>query len=581
MKHFFFLVAMFSVLLIVACNQSSPQQTKMETPISNSDFNQLVDQYFDGLNKFYPSNATYQGIHDFDNLLEDYSQESVARRVKFFKEFEQKFTAIDSPKLNSSDASDREIVLSNIKSSLLELERIKQWEKNPDIYSSGITSSVFTVMSRNFAPQDERLKIVIARQKQMPKVFDDARANLKNPPKIYTEIAIEQIPGIISFFKNDLPSAFKEVKDAALVVEFTATNQAVLDALEKYGKFLKTELLPKSNGDFRIGEDNYRKKLLYDEMVDLPLDRLLQIGEENLRANQEAYKQAALKLDSKKTPQQILAEQAKDHPAPDKLLETFRGTLAGLVKFIEDKKIITIPSPVPPILEETPPFQRATTFASMDTPGPYEMKAKEAYFNVTLPEKNWKPEQVAEHMAGFNYGTIISTAIHEAYPGHYTQFLWVPKAPSKIRKLLGAASNAEGWAHYCEQMMLDEGYGNGDPKLRLGQLQDALLRNARYIVGIKMHTGQMTYDQAIDYFVKEGYQSRSNGEREVKRGTADPTYLYYTLGKLQIFKLREDYKKLRGDKYSLLEFHDEFMKQGFPPIKIIRRAMLSNDSAVL
>ncbi len=581
MKHFVLLVSVITVIFMVACNQSTTQPTKVETTVSDSGFNQLVDQYFDGLNRFYPSNATYQGIHDFDTQLEDYSQESVAKRVKFFKEYDQKFTAVEATKLSANDAADREIVLSNIKSSLLELESIKQWEKNPDIYSSGVTSSVFTIMSRNFAPQDERLKSVIARQKLMPKVFDDARANLKNPPKIYTEVAIQQIPGIISFFKNDLPSAFKEVKHAALLAEFKASNQVVMDALEKYGKFLKTELLPKSNGDFRIGEDNYRKKLLYDEMVDLPLDRLLQIGEENLRANQEAYKQAALKLDPKKTPQQILAEQAKDHPAPEKLLEAFRGTLAGLVKFIEDKKIITIPSSILPILEETPPFQRATTFASMDTPGPYESKAKEAYFNVTLPEKNWKPAQIAEHMAGFNYGTIISTAIHEAYPGHYTQFLWVPKAPSKVRKLLGAASNAEGWAHYSEQMMLDEGYGNGDAKLRLGQLQDALLRNARYIVGIKMHTGQMSYDQAIDYFVKEGYQSRANGEREVKRGTADPTYLYYTLGKLQILKLREDYKKLRGDKFSLQEFHDEFIKQGFPPIKIIRRGMLGNDSPVL
>jgi uncharacterized protein (DUF885 family) len=153
--------------------------------------------------------------------------------------------------------------------------------------------------------------------------------------------------------------------------------------------------------------------------------------------------------------------------------------------------------------------------------------------------------------------------------------------PSKVRKLIGANSNAEGWAHYCEQMMLDEGYTNGDLKMRLGQLQDALLRNARYIVGVKMHTGQMSYDEAIDYFVKEGYQSRANGEREVKRGTSDPTYLYYTLGKLQILKLRDDYRKQRGDKFTLQEFHDNFMKQGFPPIKIIRRAMLGNDSPVL
>ncbi len=580
MKSSVLFALLFATIFIAACNQ--PSSTPMTTNTApNASFNQLVDEFFTESFKHNPSTATYQGVHDYDTQLEDYSAAEVARQVQFLKEFAQKFTQVDPKTLSPSDASDREILLSNINSGLHELENIRQWEKNPDRYSSGITQSVFTIMARNFAPQDERLKLVIAREKLMSKVFDDARANLKNPPKIYTQIAIEQIPGIVSFFKNDLPAAFKEVKDEKVLADFKASNQVVMDALEKYGKFLKEELLPKSNGDFRIGADNYRKKLLYDEMVDLPLERLLEIGEANLRANQEAYTKTAALLDAKKTAAQILAEQAKDHPTPEKLLDTFRGTLSGLVKFIEDKKIITIPSPVPPILEETPPFERATTFASMDTPGPFETKAKEAYFNVTLPEKNWKPAQVAEHMAGFNYGTIIATAIHEAYPGHYTQFLWVPKAPSKVRKLLGAASNAEGWAHYCEQMMLDEGYGNNDPKLRLGQLQDALLRNARYMVGIKMHTGQMTYEQAIDYFVKEGYQSKANGEREVKRGTSDPTYLYYTLGKLQILKLREDYKKLRGDKFTLQEFHDEIMKQGFPPIKIIRKAMLGNDSPVL
>ena len=217
----------------------------------------------------------------------------------------------------------------------------------------------------------------------------------------------------------------------------------------------------------------------------------------------------------------------------------------------------------------------------MDTPGPYEQVAKEAFFNVTLPEPGWPKQQVEEHMEAFNRGTVISTAVHEVYPGHYTQFLWMKQAPTKVRKLIGCSSNAEGWAHYAEQMMMEEGYGKNDPGLKLGQLQDALLRNARYIVGIEMHTGKMTYEQGIDFFVKEGYQTRANGERETKRGTSDPTYLYYTLGKLQILKLREDYKKLKGAQFSLEEFHDSFMKQGFPPIRIVRRAMLGNDSPVL
>jgi uncharacterized protein (DUF885 family) len=263
------------------------------------------------------------------------------------------------------------------------------------------------------------------------------------------------------------------------------------------------------------------------------------------------------------------------------MLQAFRDTLSGLREYIVQHHLMTIPSPVMPIVEETPPFMRALTSASMDTPGPYEKVAKEAFFNVTLPEKTWSAAQTEDYLRSFNRGTIASTAIHEAFPGHYVQFLWMPTAPSKVRKLISANTYVEGWAHYCEQMMIDEGYGGGDLKLRLGQLQDALLRDARFVVGIKLHTGQMTFEQGVDFFVKEGFQTKTTGERETKRGTSDATYLYYTLGKLEIMKLREDYKKLRGSAYTIEEFHNSFLSQGMPPIQIVRRKMLGNDSPVL
>jgi hypothetical protein len=534
-----------------------------------------VDRFFDDVYfKFHPTVGTASGFHQYDALLEDYSKAGVDAEVRALQGAEREFSAL-------APDPDRDLILNDVRDGLLSLEQIRGWEKNPDNYSSGVTNSIFVIMSRSFAPPAERLKSLIARERQIPAVFADARANLKNPPRIYTEVAIEQLPGIVSFFQNDVPTAFKQVTDAKLLAEFQKSNGSVIDALKSYEGFLKNDLLKRSNGDFRLGADLFRKKLLYEEMVDLPLDKLLAIGMADLRKNQAAFKETAAKVDPRKTPQQILDEATHDHPAPDHLLQSFRDVLGGLKDFIATRKIISIPSPVLPILEETPPFMRALTTASMDTPGPYETVAKEAFFNVTLPERSWTPKEVEEHMEGFNRGTIISTAVHEAYPGHYVQFLWMQTIPSKVRKLLGAATNSEGWAHYCEQMMLDEGYGNGDLKLRLGQLQDALLRNARYIVGIEMHTGNMTYDQGIDFFVNEGYQSRTNGERETKRGTSDPTYLYYTLGKLEILKLREDYKKKLGSAFTLEEFHDRFMREGNPPIKIVRKAMLGDDSPVL
>jgi uncharacterized protein (DUF885 family) len=534
----------------------------------------LTDRFFDEYYFPYnPTGATSAGIHKYDDKLEDYSRKGVDARVAALKKFEAEFAKLPAD-------ADRDLVLNNIRAGLLELETVRMWEKNPDTYSSGISGSAFTIMSRTFASQDVRLKSLIARERLMPQVLKDARANLKNPPKIYTEVAIEQLPGIASFFENDVPLAFKQVTDAKLLADFEQSNAAVIKALKDYEVYLKVQVLPKSNGDFRLGAGNYSKKLAYEEMVDIPLDRLLKIGYDDLHANQERFKATAARLDPKKTPQQVLAELEKDHPAPDKLLDAFREECIKLRDFINAKKIMTIPSPVLPILEETPPFARALTFASMDTPGPYESVAKEAFFNVTLPEKNWKPERIEDFMQGFNRGTILSTAIHEAYPGHYVQFLWMQRVTSRVRKLIGANSNAEGWAHYCEQMMLDEGVST-DPKMRLGQLQDALLRDARYVAGIQMHTGKWTMAQSVEFFEKEGMQTHEVADRETKRGTSDPTYLYYTLGKLQIMKLREDYKKMKGAKFSLAEFHDAFVQQGFPPIKIVRRALLGNDSPTL
>ena len=529
-----------------------------------------ADRFFDDVYfKFNPTLGTASGFHQYDTQLENYSRSDIEARTKSLHQAERQFAALPAE-------PDRDIILGYIHATLLDLEQIRSWEKNPDTYSSGVTNSIFVVMSRNFAPPADRLKSVIARERQIPAVFDAARANLKNPPRIYTSIAIEQIPGIISFFQNDVPLAFKAVTDQKILGEFQKSNDTVIDSLKRYQAFLQNDLSGRSAGDFRLGADLYKKKLLYEEMVDLPLDKLLAIGMADLRKNQKAFKDTAAKINPHKTARQILDDTTRDHPAPDHLLQSFRDVLSGLEDYINTKKIITIPLPVLPILEETPPFARALTMASMDTPGPYEKVAKEAFFNVTLPEKTWSAKEIEEHMEGFNRGTISSTAIHEAYPGHYVQFQWMQNIPSKVRKLLGANTNVEGWAHYCEQMMLDEGYGKGDPKLRLGQLQDALLRDARYIVGIQMHTGTMTYNQAIDFFVKEGYQTRTNGERETKRGTSDPTYLYYTLGKLEILKLRDDYKKMKGAAFNLQEFHDNFMRQGYPPIKIVRQALIGH-----
>ena len=550
------------------------------------------DEYFDQVYFAYqPTMGTSAGYHQYDAKLEDFSVATVNAEIAALEKFEKRFQQMHTKaSFDQGTRGDCDIVLGNIRSTLLNLQTIRPWEKNPDFYSTILTNGAFTIMERKFASPDDRLRSLVARERSIPALLDEARINLKNPPHIYSEIAIEQLPGILHFFENDVPAAFADAKDSALKEEFAHTNARAVEALNSYLDWLKTDLLQRSNGDFRIGADTFSKKLQYDEMVDLPLDKLLEIGWADLRKNQAHFSQVAKELEPDKEPRAVVDELGAMHPAPDKLIATFTATFDGLVGFIQANHIVTIPSDVRPIVEETPPFMRATTFASMDTPGPFEKHATEAYFNVTLPDPSMTPAQVEGFMHSFNIGTVISTAVHEAYPGHYVQFLWVPQAPSRVRKLLGATTNVEGWAHYCEQMMLDEGYGQPgqgakDEReakfLRLGQLQDALLRNARFIVGIEMHTGKMSFDEAVDFFQKEGYQSKESALVETKRGTADPTYLYYTLGKLEIMKLREDLRKKQGSDFLLEEFHNNFLRQGFPPVKIVREALLGDDSPAL
>lgn len=575
---------------VLVCGGLMSVQAKAQTPGDN--FRHLADDYFSQVMfKFGPTGATLVGFHKYDSQLENYSRAGVEQEVAALKAFEAKFDAVDESKLDESTQGDLEMVRNNIRGTLLELETIRTWEKDPDNYSSGITNSVFSLMERKFAPPDDRLRSLIAREKQMPMALMEARKNLKDPPQIYTEIALEQLPDIISFFENDVPSAFSDAKDPATIAEFHKTNAEVIAALRDYQHWVKADLLPQSHGDFKIGAATFSKKLEYDEMATTPLPKLLEIAYADMHRNQAEFALVAKELDPTKTPREILAELSADHPAPDKLLQAFHDRFAGEIGFINSHHIITIPSTVQPVLEETPPFMRATTQASMDSPGPFETNSTTAYFNVTLPEKDWTQERVSQYMAVFNVGTLISISVHEAYPGHYVQFLWVKHSNmSKVRKLITSNTNVEGWAHYCEQMMLDEGYGQPgagakderEAKLiRLGQLQDALLRDARFVVGIKMHTGQMTLDQARAFFVQEGYQSPAIADVETKRGTSDPTYLYYTLGKLEIMKLRSDMEKKEGASFSLERFHDDFMKQGGAPIKIVRRAMLGDNSPVL
>lgn len=551
-------------------------------PVAASDdqFAKFVDDYYVELFMWDPLQATAAGLHDYDAKLPDYSAKSFARRARVLKQLQRRLTAIREGQLLLANAADAEVLESAIRAELLANESIRDWRRNPVLYLGVPAASIDNLMKRSFAPAPDRLRSIIGRLKATRPLVAAMKTNVANPPKEFTDLGIIVANGSIGFFRDTLPAWAKNAagSDAKLLAEFESANAPVVAAFQDAATWLKTDLLPRSKGSYAIGANAFMKKLQSEEMLDIPLDRLLQIGEANLKRDRDAFIATAKQIDASKTPAEVLQQLTDDFPQPDALVDATRGTLERIRKFLIDKQIVTIPSEVRPTVLETPAFQRTGGFASMDTPGPYETKATEAYYYVTPPEKEWERKRQVEHMRQFHLNGLQVISIHEAYPGHYLQFLNAPRYPTKVRKLYTCGTNVEGWAHYTEQMMIEEGYGNGDPKIRLAQLHEALLRDCRYIVGIKLHTQGMTVAEGTKFFMEQGWVERETAFQEARRGSYNPTYLYYTLGKLQIYKLRDDYKKAKGAGFKLGAFHDEFVRQGGIPIKLIRKILLPGDT---
>jgi uncharacterized protein (DUF885 family) len=542
----------------------------------------LADAYFDSSFAFAPSAGTAVGFHQYDTLYEDRSAAAVTRRLGTLRAQLAQLDSVRSGKLATDDSIDAAIIDGSIRSELQDLDVLASWRKNPISYVGSPGNAVDLLMKRDFAPPAERLRSLTARLRQMPAMFAAMKANLDNPPVEFTDLAIRVASGSVGFFQHDVAGWAKTAAgaDTGALRAFTVANDSVIAALKDASKWLTSDLKPKSHGSFAIGAKNFSDKLAYDEMITLPLDRILAIGEANLDKDYKDFVATAKLVAPGKSPHEAMLTLEKTHPTAATLIPSVQSTVAGARQFLVDHQIVDIPSTTMPIVTETPPYARTGSYASMDSPGPFETKATEAFYYVTPPEKDWDAEHVEEHLREFNPAVLNIVTVHEVFPGHFIQFLYVKQFPTKTRKLLAAGSNVEGWAHYGEQMMVEQGFGNGDPKTKLAQLEEALLRDCRYVVGIKEHTqGMSVADGAKQYFVDKCFQEPANGYEEARRGAYNPTYLYYTLGKLAIYKLRADYQRAKGSAYSLRDFHDQFVKQGGVPIPIIRRILLPGDTA--
>ncbi|HTO88936.1 MAG TPA: DUF885 domain-containing protein [Thermoanaerobaculia bacterium] len=564
-----------AVLSVAAVLLAQTPSAKPATAPSGSDpgFAKFVDDYFAARFAARPTEGTAAGLHEYDSRMPDVSRAAIDARIATLKGQLRALLALDRTKLAFDDLIDATALDGEIRSELLDLETLRTWENNPMRYAAIAGFAVNDLMKRDFAPASDRLRSVTARLKAVPAICAAGKANVKNPPKEFTTLATRMSKGSVGFLGGAVADFAKKAagSDAALLKEFTDAQGKAAAALSDYATWLEKDLAPRSNGSYAIGAANFSAKLLFDDMVQTPLSEVLATGEADLEKNYAAFVETARKIDPSKTPAEVMKSLSNDHPTAQDLIPSVQKSVEAARKFLVDKHIVTIPSEVRPIVTETPPFARFGSFASMDTPGPYETKATEAFYYVTPVEKDWDAKHQEEHLRLFNPYVVDLIDVHEVWPGHYLQFLYVKRFPTKTRQLIACGTNVEGWAHYTEQMMVDEGFGGGDPKVRLAQLQEALLRDCRYVVGIKEHTQGMTVEDGAKVFVEKGFQEPANAYEEARRGAYNPTYLYYTLGKLEILKLREEYRKAKGG--SLQAFHDAFVSQGGLPIPLVRRIL--------
>ena len=547
---------------------------------SPASFASLSKAYFAEEYAAHPTEATASGLHAGDALLDDVSAAAHTRDAARLHATLAALQALPAGALSPIEHHDRDVLAAEIGGQLLELETVQQWRHNPATYVDLATSGVYQIIERDFAPLPARLASAASRERQIPAMFAEARRNLTDMPPVYIEIALEEIDGTEGFLRHDVPAAFASVKDARQQAELAAAGQQALAALADYKAWL-TGQKPLAHGRFEIGIDGLARLLAADMVTASPAE-VLAAGRAQLARDQDAFRTAARAVDPK-DPDGALAEIEADHPGAAQLIATARDGLAALQRFIADRHIVDLPAQTLPVVGETPPFSRALVFGELDPPGPFETRAVTAYYYITPPDAADPPAKQDRYLAYFNRPLLQNLSVHEALPGHFTQFLFSQAHPewSDIRKTAHSYTVTEGWAHYSEQMMLDEGLGGGGAKLRLAQLQDALLRDCRLVASISMHTGAMTLPAAAEMMARQCFQPASVAYKEARRGTSDPGYFSYTLGKLEILKLRRDVQAAEGGAFSLARFHDRFLAAGLVPVAVIRREMTGHDGPAL
>lgn len=571
-----FLPAVFALPLISgACQQTTQPNNQSAMNVSDSkDWDAYTSEFLEAYFVAHPDFAVRAGRHEFDGKLPDWSADGFAKEAKRLHAEKDRVAAFQDSTLSERQRFEREYVSSIIDGDLFWIESAQWPFRCPQFYADSIDPDVY--VSREYAPLDQRLKAYTAYAKAVPTAVEQIRKNLRTPlPKTFVSIGHTTFGGLISFYEKDVPAIFASVKDEQLQKDFKDANDGAIKAMKDLNDWFRAQE-PTATTDFALGAEKFSEMLKATERVDVPLAELGQIGRRDLDRNLAALKEACSTYAPGLSIKECVAK-AQSHKPTGGSVEMARKQLGDLKSFINEKKVVTIPGTEEAKVAEAPAYRR-WNFAYINIPGPYEKNLPSVYY-IAPPDPAWSQKEKDAYVPGV--GSLLFTSAHEVWPGHFLQFLHANRSSSKLGQLFVGYAFAEGWAHYTEEMMWDAGLGNNEPEMHIGQLLEALLRNVRFVSAIEMHTGKMTVEESEKMFLEEGYQDAANARQQAARGTFDPAYLNYTMGKLMIRKLREDWTATRGGKQAWQQFHDEFLKYGGPPIPLVRRAMLPGDKSSL
>jgi uncharacterized protein (DUF885 family) len=565
----------------------------------------FIDDYLGFLYEIRPTAATFDGVHTHDDLLEDFARGQVERQRRDLGGFARRLAAIRVDSLNEADRLDRAMLEADIRARLLDIEQVRSAERNPQLYADTLASSLAAQVLFQYAPVSERARRVASKLRQVPALIAAAKANIKEPPPLFVKTALETLRGLLMFLDVDLPRAFSALDDLSVLSDLADVSTEAHSAIAGYITYLEEEVAPKTRASFRLGDALFAQKLQTEEGIPFELPKLLAIGERELRATQDQFREMAARIaaggdkpkrkskkdkasddgaaNSNGTDAQAIWRQMKEqHPAPGALVREASEQVDALRTFISRENFVSLPDHEPLIVAQTPAFYR-WTFASIWSPGPFETRPLRAYYYLTDIDPSWPEDRQRQHLRDFNQPTLWSISMHEAYPGHYLHFQHLRKVESRLRKctLVAPTTVIEGWAHYAEQAMVEAGFGSDDPRIALGQLAESLLRLARLIVSIRLHADDWSVEQGVRFFRDEAFLEESSARREAERGTFDPSYGAYAIGKLALLKLRADYKEKQGKGFSLRAFHDAFLANGGLPMSLQRRALLGTDEGAV